>query len=650
MAAPPSITPPHDLCHPLYVAGGEGIPSFITRRTDGVFVSGAFGEGRLLRFVEAVFADGAFFSGLDFPNFNRLLFGVDQGAAPPIPVRLAADVLIFTPARRTLYRAVQASVEGTSADYLFETVYLESLDDVVVDAAGAKKKVPPPSAAVKLDFDEFIAHLWVNGVRAGVDESQVRQIIAKGGVASRLRVARWIEPVPGKNAGIEEKSKLLRRDHTPRVLRGGGVDLGMYQNHFPQVEKGELLVRKTPRVLGVPGRRINGDIIEPEIPTDFDFTRLAGAGTRVEERPEGQFIVAAMTGFVSIDKASNQFSIAAKIVNRAGVSMRTTGDLQLAGEDYEEFGEIQERRAVEGKNITIHADVYGSIVSRGGVVVLDKNLMKGKVINPGGETNIRGLASAATIEGCGATVRVHRAEGCIISGGHIIIEVATKCQLIGKRVEVGTATGCTIIAQVVKLDVSKDYRHEGTSVTMLVPNQAANEKKQAEARKRMAEITTKLENTMDAQEALKGQQGFGNYLLLKDKLSRGEIQLTPAQQDNLFKIESRMSMLMQQYRVMSAAIDDLQRAHVESDLHLRALLEEASTVGGDVECAIKAVTGDTIVRTMIMETSMEALAGDALHALIAKVRGLIAGKDALFTGSAGKVAWRYKDRLKAAKG
>lgn len=64
---------------------------------------------------------------------------------------------------------------------------------------------------------------------------------------------------------------------------------------------------------------------------------------------------------MSVDPKTSQISINDKIVSRDGVSARTTGNLELKG-DYEEFGEVQEKRVIEGEGITIHADVFGNIV------------------------------------------------------------------------------------------------------------------------------------------------------------------------------------------------------------------------------------------------------------------------------------------------
>jgi hypothetical protein len=55
-----------------------------------------------------------------------------------------------------------------------------------------------------------------------------------------------------------------------------------------------------------------------------------------------------------------------KIVSHEGVSVRTTGDLLLTGEEYEQHGEIQEKRIVQCRSITAYADVFGNIISSGG--------------------------------------------------------------------------------------------------------------------------------------------------------------------------------------------------------------------------------------------------------------------------------------------
>ena len=624
-------------------------PAFVTKRSEGLFVETAeIGiDGRFLRFVENVFSVGAYFSGLEFANFNRLLYEMDQGATFGSPVRLAADIRFILPGRRDLYKAVRLGADGKIAEYMFAPVYLEmagvlppgeSAGDGSPGKAGKNTAAAEPA---KLDFDEFVAHLWVNGVRSGIDEAAVRRTIARG-ETGRLKVAGWIEPKAGRDAGIEEKNKSLHCDNSPRILQGGIVDLSSFKNHFPQVSKDELLVRKTPRALGVPGRKITGDFIEPEPPKDLDLNVLAGPGTRIEERSDGAYIVANMSGFVNFDRASNQISIAEKIVSRNGVSMRTTGNLKLSGDDYEEFGEVQERRTVEGKNMTLHDNVFGSIVSRGGIVLFEQNLVNGKASSPGGEIVVNGRASASVLEAPGGKIHVKHAEGCKISGADVIVESAIQCQIVGNRVEVGTAAGCIIAAQSVIIAVATVHRDRETVVTMLTPNLAANDKKQEAVRKRLAEIQAKIDAVRQEVEAIQGQKEFGSFLAFRDKFAKGEITITPAQKAGFLKVAARFGAQTTQLRTLGEAIAVLQKAHADVEGQLKALAQVRAAAGAEVECAVSSVRGDSVVRILQHDPDVDFLSGEGLQELIVKVRGLDTSRDRLFSGSSGSFSWQYK--------
>ena len=116
--------------------------------------------------------------------------------------------------------------------------------------------------------------------------------------------------------------------------------------------------------------------IDPPIPADADIGAMAGHGTLVERTGGSEFLVAQQAGFLNVDPANSKISIDAKIISHDGVSSRTTGNLQLTG-DYEEFGEVQEMRVIEGEGITLHADVFGKIISRGGLILLSRNLVGG---------------------------------------------------------------------------------------------------------------------------------------------------------------------------------------------------------------------------------------------------------------------------------
>ncbi len=633
---------------------GDGealLPSFMRKRPGGLYVdlSELGTDGRFARFVEDVFSAGSYFSGLEFGNFNRLLYEIEQAANDADPIRLATGIRPFPAERRALYRPVRTGSDGSFAEYVFEHVFLEIESPAPEKADGADDeeapidwtKKPVKSEPAKLDFDEFVAHLWTQGVRAGIDDSALRRVINKG-ETGRLTVAHWIEPTEGKGAGIEEKTKSLHRDNSPKISRGGNADLGQFKNRFPQVVKDEALLRKTPRVLGEPGRKVSGEIVEPKPPADFDLAALAGPGTRIEQRRDGEYIVAAFAGFVNLDTSSNQISITEKIVGREGVSVRTTGNLSLSGDDYEEFGEVQEQRVVEGKNMTFHADVFGSLVSRGGLILLERNLTNGRASNPGGEIIAHGRTSASVLEAPKGKIHLKHAEGCTISGSDVVVESATFCHIVGVRVQVGTAAGCSVTGQSVSITESRAYKDKETVCAVLVPNPSAIDEQRTEVRKRLAEVVAEADQQRQKAAAIKGQKEFASFLMLQDKIWKGEIKVAPAQEAHLIKLTTRFSPMMQQLRAVAEAMGRLQKTHAEVDEQLKTLDRERESMGAEVQCAIASITGDTVVRTLQCDPAGDFLSGEGLKELLTRVRSLDRSPEKLFTGESGRFDWRYK--------
>ncbi|WP_165390886.1 flagellar assembly protein A [Pseudoduganella lutea] len=332
----------------------------IVGRDDGIWLRADAPPSALAAAVDALFQAGAFLAGLDYAVFQRMLYG----AGPALPaawhgqplVRVADAMVSFEPARRGLYRSPR--IESGVASCFFEPVLL-------ANAVG----IPELS---RLEFDEFVADMWCKGIRFGIDVPTVRAVMAAGGRA-RIVVARRLDPVDGRNATIVEVSPQLRRCNAPRALANGRFDLHAFENRFPQVKAQVRLLRKDPCTAGTRGIDLSGEPIEATAGTDLELTAVAGPGTVIEHLDGHDYLVSAAEGFVNIDR-NGRLSIGPKIVGRDGASVRTTGNLQLAG-DYEEFGDVEENVIVEGSGITIHGNVFGHIASRGGAVHLKRNLM-----------------------------------------------------------------------------------------------------------------------------------------------------------------------------------------------------------------------------------------------------------------------------------
>ena len=240
------------------------LPSFVLRRSQGLFVDpcGTDCGERFVAFVDQVFGNDALFRDLDYANFERLLYGPWSAPGESPPILLATGIRDFSEERRQLYKALAVSEDGARAEYLFEAVFIdaeETSNEEPADGSRPGSAAPEPAT---LEFDEFVAHLWSGGVRFGIDAARVRKAIGSA-ERGRLVVANEREPRPGCDAGIEDKSRSLRRDNSPTRLGNGQHDLGSFKNRFPQVRKNEPLLRKTPRIPGEPGRKVSGEDFAP---------------------------------------------------------------------------------------------------------------------------------------------------------------------------------------------------------------------------------------------------------------------------------------------------------------------------------------------------------------------------------------------------
>lgn len=610
------------------------LPSFVQRRDGGLFVNPKMLENseRFAQYVQRVIDDDCFFTRLDYTVFERLLYDPWPLKGANTPLRIAAEVRSFDPARRQIYKGFATSSDGRTAQYMFEPVYIDTVEGE--DAARSK------SEPAKLDLDEFIAHAWKNEIRFGIDGARVREAILKS-ERGRVLIATGREPKPGTDASIEEKCTSLHRDDSPTMLASGQLDLGQFKNRFPQAHANELLFRKKPRTPGEPGRKLSGEIIEQEFARDLDLATLAGPGTRIEERGADQYIAATITGYVDIDKTSHLISISENMVGREGVSMRTTGNLRLSGALYEEHGEVEERRVVEGKDMTFHANVYGDLISTGGVITIKQNLISGKVKNPKGQILARGRASASTMEAPGGIVKLAHAEGCVIWANRVEIEHAVCCEIIASELVAGNVEGCTIVAHCADIQGSGAYRGRESAITVVVPSQLESMEKRAEAQKRLEAIEVKIGEMNTGMENLAKQKEFGEFLKLQTGIARGEVRLSAESAAGFRQMHTRMAALNQQYRAYSVELASLQKEMTATKAILSSL-KTVPTTTTQIGCAIASITGETIVQNL-HDAPMESLMNrPSLLQIRAWLHNNNQAHQRLFSRDSGSFTWRHR--------
>lgn len=568
-------------------AGVRALAHVIVHRPDGVFadptvLGTAFGAA-----VDGVFTENNYFAGLDYALLIKAIY--DSGPDLPRPasgeamIRFADDIVPFDPARRALYKAVKI-VDG-AAEYYFEPAFLA--DPADPDALGTP---------ARLDPDEFVADMWAKGIRFGIDIAAVRQAIA-GGKSERVTVARRLAAVPGADAHIIEVSDDIHRSDAPRQLANGKLDLMAFQNRFPQIKQGARLLRKVPRASGTMGFELSGLALEPAVPADIDLAPMAGPGTAIERTGEGEFLVAQQAGFLNVDSATSQLSVGDKIISRDGVSSRTTGNLQLTG-DFEEFGEVQEKRVVEGESITIHADVFGNIVSRGGNVLLNRNLVGGTAHNARGNIQIKGVASGAVIQSTLGDVVLVKAESCVISGTRVTIEHATNCEIMADEVIIKQAEGCAIGARRVTIAMAGPRKQSEMQIFALQPDNAKVDEVVGLMNARIAEFAALGAQRKAEMEALTSQPDVRKYVMLASKIRKKELTLTAEQLPQFQKMATAVGPALKAIAKVSLDVKAAQTEEQAGAALVAQLVQQKAASEGVTSVTVHALSGDTTVRVL----------------------------------------------------
>ncbi len=637
--------------------GQIALPRFFIKRDNGLFIDLTRLESTedLKTAVDRIFSSDAYFLDLDYERFIKLLFSADPSEASTADkvaketplIRFASDIVAFPTARRALYKGIKIS--NGAAEYFFEQVYLESVIDEAIygeDADGAQvvvgfdKKIVSVRAA--LTFDEFVADMWLKGIHFGIDAAAVRAAI-KTGTAGRITIARRREAVLGKSADIKELAEEIHRDDAPRMLPDGRADLRQFKNRFPQINKNIRLIKKIPLVLGTTGYELSGNLIEPPIPKDFELALLSGPGTAVEFNKDGEFIVSKQDGFLNFDTQTNQISITEKIINREGVSVKTTGDLVLTGDEYEEHGEVQENRLVEGNNIVMHADVFGTVASRGGKVLLKRNLVGGTATNREGDIIVEGVASSAVVQTKKGDIVMKRAENCVLIGTRVSVENASNCDILADEVNIANAEGCAIVAKVVKMTKAGPRKQSEMLVFLPVPDLAEFDRKIGAIKDKIEEVELSMNKKSQALESATSQDEVKKYLMVAGKLKKGEITLTPEQRGNLQKLAATVNPLL---RLVAKANAEIQQSVAEKGEladQLARLTEHRKAAESGASCSISNITGEILVRALKITPENEAafyrLPPKNLKAML---RGSSISGERIYAGHSGSLDWKFE--------
>ena len=642
----PSDIPPEEMM----------LPSFISIRMDGVIVdlrALMLVPGGFELFVNRLFTGGIRFFGLDYTAFLKLLYDSDWLAALQgkcSEIKIATRIARFMPERQALYRTVKLLENGNRAEYAFEQISIEEAYEEPVYGEPGEDGVRPVigqmsktrQVPTKLDFDEFVADMWMKGVKFGIDADAVRQAIASD-MPSRMTIAQHLEPTEGRDAEILEVCPDLRRDNSPKISRDGKADLRVFKNRFPQTAKGKRLLKKVPRVLGKPGYKVTGDIIEPKLPKDVDLHALALAGTSVEQAADGEYIVSTIDGFIIREEQSDSISVTEKIETKGGVSAKGTGDLVLSADEFVEHGEVEGGCTVKGKHMTFLSDVFGNVISKGGNISIAGNVANGRIESQGGNITLEKQASRAMVCARDGVVTINCGELSTIIGRVVRVERAVNCEIIADEVYADVVEGCMIAAEKIKINSANERRGKETLVTVLIPDLSGFDQGIAALKKRIAEAQESSKAKLQEIEALKSDQEFVKYLALHERIKSGALKLTAEQAGNWRKLAEKNAKAAGQMAKLNAEISTLDLSVKESEEELACATRDRDAMGEGLSCVIDKIIGHTVGHTMKSAKGADIFNGMPGNDIRTILQKMDSHKARIFSEDSGSVGWKFKD-------
>lgn len=348
---------------------------------------------------------------------------------------------------------------------------------------------PPLDDGTPLTLGQIYAAIEKAGVNYGLDEEAIRSLIGMRYPQARI-IARGKAAREGRDATIEYCVPISRPFLRPKELESGRVDF--YDlNLIYNVNKGQVLARKTPPVPGEQGVTVTGKAIRPRLCKDIPL--LPGKNTEVID--EGYTLVAQTPGHPVLEGGRIHVL---PVYTVAGDVDFSTGNIDFIGSVHingsvkmgflvQAAGDVEVRQAIEGGIIKAGGNVYVKEGIRG--------IGKGR-ISAGGSVYARYLENAYVEAGQDVIIGESVMQSTISAGEKVIVK-GKSGQLVGgfcyagRGIEarnVGSQLGVATVLQV------------GVKPDLMAAMKSVNQKE--------AEVKTHLEKIKNTLQLLPNVQAF----------------------------------------------------------------------------------------------------------------------------------------------
>lgn len=246
---------------------------------------------------------------------------------------------------------------------------LDGYPDVSVstDKMEATVLIHPPKGGKEVDMDDIMAAFSKAGIRFGIKQDVIENIVAQQWHNEKVLVAEGKPPIDGDDGKIEYLFATEAGTPRPAMSEDGSVDyyeLNIIQN----VLANEPLAEKIPPTLGTEGTDVFGEKITAKSGKDIAFP-LGKNVTFSSENPN--MIIAQIAGQPRLQQGRIHVN---PVFEVAGDVDFSTGNINFVGDVNVRGGVIEGFVVKADGNITVMGPVGGSVLEAGGSVFLNKGM------------------------------------------------------------------------------------------------------------------------------------------------------------------------------------------------------------------------------------------------------------------------------------
>jgi len=396
------------------------------------------------------------------------------------------------------------------------------------DKMEASVTLVPPKGGKQIEVDDVMGALAMKGVRAGIKNDIIQNIVAQAWYNEKVTVAEGAPPDDGSDGKIEFLFTIEDSAPKPTIADDGTVDyyeLNLIQN----VRAGEPLARKTPPTPGKNGVNVLGDDISARPGKDTPFP-IGKNVTFSQENPN--MIVAQIAGQPRL--VSGKIHVLPVFEVKGDVDFNT-GNISFVG-DVIIRGGIMEGFVVKADgNINVFGPVGGCVIEAGGSVNLNRGMHgqdKGVIV--AGEDVVAKFLEHTTIKVGGNVRATDGVIQCNANAKKNIVVEGKKGMIIGGRVSAGEEVRARVIG---------NYMATPTEVEAGGSPKVRDELRQIEEQKK--NIKLNLDRT---------EKGVKSLKQLQEKQGT----LPPAKRDLLLQLTRAQFNLMGQLKKLESREEELE--------------------------------------------------------------------------------------------